>query len=66
MGVKRNYSQAVKYLSHAANRSNLAEPQFSLANLYLNGQGVKRNLSQAFKLYLSAASKGMPETQHNV
>ncbi len=66
MGIKRNYSQAVKYLLPAANRSNLAEPQFALANLYLNGQGVKRNLSQAFKLYLSAASKGMPEAQHNV
>ena len=57
---RRNYAEAVKWYRQAAE---LGDPfsQYTLANLYVDGNGVDKNLTEAKKWYQKAAEHGHAE-----
>ncbi len=58
-GVRRDYSEAVKWYSEAAERG-LAAAQLNLGVMYAEGQGVRQDLVQAYKWFDLAAKLGDP------
>lgn len=52
-GVDRNFEQAVKLLTLAADKGD-ARAQFDLAALHASGTGVKRDLHKAYSLFTLA------------
>lgn len=60
---KENYAEAAKWYRMAADKDH-AEAQFSLAFLYVYGDGVAYDLREAASLYRKAAEQGHAEAQY--
>lgn len=58
VGIAKNYGEAVRWFSKAANAGN-AQAQSALGNMYLSGYGVPKDISEALKWWRKAAE------QHN-
>ncbi len=56
-GTTRNYREAFKWLSKAANQGNVSAMN-ELAILYENGNRVGQNFTEAVRWYRNAANKG--------
>ena len=56
-GVKKNFKEAVRLLTHAANEGH-TRAQTRLANHLFYGRGCEKNQSEAFRWYSEAASEG--------
>jgi TPR repeat protein len=62
-GVKSNLSRYLKWLEESANEG-IALAQFSLAEMYLKGQGVDQDDKQAFNWFSKAAGQGITPAQY--
>ncbi len=61
-GFEKNYEEAVKWFSKAADKG-YAKAQNNLALCYANGNGVEKDMTQAVTLWKKAAKKDMPQAQ---
>ena len=64
-GVRKNYSEAVKWLRKSAEQG-YAKAQNHLGFCYYNGQGVTQNYSEAVKWYRKSAEQGNALGQYNL
>lgn len=64
-GVKRDFVQAVKWYSKAAEQGDV-NGQFRLGVMYDNGYGVKQNYKEAIRWYGKSAEQGSEEGQCNL
>jgi TPR repeat protein len=64
-GVQNNYQKSVNWYRKAAEQG-LAEAQYNLAGMYLEGQGVLKNNQEAIKWYRKAAEQGFIGAQFAV
>jgi TPR repeat protein len=64
-GVTKDYSEAVRWFSKAAEQNN-AEAQFNLGVCYAKGEGVAKDAVKAVKWYRKAAEQNVAEAQFNL
>jgi TPR repeat protein len=62
MGLAQDYGQAFEWSRKAADQG-IALAQFSVARLYLEGNGVAQSYPQALEWTLKAANQGLAEAQ---
>src|SRR5207244_2988671 len=60
LGVRKDYTQAVKWYRKAAEQNN-HKAQFSLGMIYYNGEGVARDYVETYKWWGLAAAKGVKD-----
>ena len=65
LGVAKDYVQAVKWYSEAAEQ-NYAEAQYTLGICYRDGNGVAKDYVEAVKWYLKAAQQNYVWAQYNL
>jgi len=56
--------QILKIESYA--KKGVADAQYLLASMYMNGQGIRRDLHKAFKWFKKAALQGHMSAQYNI
>jgi TPR repeat protein len=61
----KNYVEAANWFRRAADQG-VAQAQFNLALMYLDGTGVRRDLAEAMKWFQEAANQGLPLAQNNL
>lgn len=64
-GVKKSYSQAVKFYERAA-KNNYPAAYNALSICYGNGLGVKKDKEKSFELRLKGANMGLPLAMNNL
>ena len=62
-GVKRNYSEALRWL-HMASDNGYAPAQCMLGMMYYNGDGLLENYEEAFNLFLKSAHQANATAQY--
>ena len=62
-GVERDYQQAFKWLTQAANLGH-PESQYNLGWMYADGNGVSQNYKEAVRLFRLATEKGQLKAQY--
>lgn len=65
IGVRQNYTEAVKWLRRSALQGN-ANAQYNLGCMYNSGLGVSKDLGEAFQWFRKAAEQGNASAQKNL
>ena len=65
LGVSRDTTQAINYLSQAAQNGHI-EGMFNLGMAFELGKGVDKNINAAFEWQLKAAQKGLLKAQRKI
>lgn len=65
IGVKQDYSMAVKWYKEAAKKGH-ADAMNSLGLYCDNGQGVRKSAGEAYKWYVRTAEAGSVDAMHNL
>ena len=63
IGVKQDYTTAMRWLKQAATEGDIALAESSLGLIYYNGAGVKRDYAEAARWFQKAAEQGYADAQ---
>lgn len=63
IGVKQDYTTAMRWLKQAATEGDVAAAESDLGLIYYNGAGVKRDYAEAARWFQKAAEQGYADAQ---